>query len=281
MNILRQAYPYYYEFPQLLRYSLLIAVFGFCFIYLFEPFNVNKEEHLYHYSLICLAHTIAAVGTFTLIAGSSNLWVKDPAKWTFAKEIFLLSIMFIAIGTTNFLIRDLIYDNPYDWNLKVLMEEIRNAFLVGTLIFLMFVPINFNRLNRKYQSGAEKLIIHQKSKEIKNPGIVLKTHNKNEQIHLNIQHFIVAKAEGNYVEIKSGDDNGIKREIARIPLKEMELHLSEYPSLFKCHRSYLVNLDKLVSVSGNAQGYQLILDGLTEAIPVARGRITAFEERMT
>jgi DNA-binding LytR/AlgR family response regulator len=38
----------------------------------------------------------------------------------------------------------------------------------------------------------------------------------------------------------------------------------------KCHRSCIVNLDKVVKVSGNAQGFKLHLKETDFVVPVAR-----------
>lgn len=56
----------------------------------------------------------------------------------------------------------------------------------------------------------------------------------------------------------------------RSTLRRMEDALASWPQFFRCHRTYLVNLDKVAHVSGNAQGYRLHLEGLDDTIPVSR-----------
>lgn len=43
-----------------------------------------------------------------------------------------------------------------------------------------------------------------------------------------------------------------------------------YPHIIRCHRSYIVNLDRVERVTGNAQGYKLHLLGGQFEVPVAR-----------
>ena len=50
----------------------------------------------------------------------------------------------------------------------------------------------------------------------------------------------------------------------------MEKQLSDLPQFFRCHRTYLVNLDRVGHVSGNAQGYKLHLEGIDNLVPVSR-----------
>jgi DNA-binding LytR/AlgR family response regulator len=42
------------------------------------------------------------------------------------------------------------------------------------------------------------------------------------------------------------------------------------PKLFRCHRSFIVNLAQVKSVSGNAQGYRLHFSDPSITIPVSR-----------
>ena len=60
-------------------------------------------------------------------------------------------------------------------------------------------------------------------------------------------------------------------------LKEFEEQLSSFPYVFKVHRSYLVNLQAIESIMGNAQGYALRLKNYSEGtIPVSRSTIQEF-----
>jgi DNA-binding LytR/AlgR family response regulator len=56
--------------------------------------------------------------------------------------------------------------------------------------------------------------------------------------------------------------------------------VTEYSMIYKTHRSYLVNLNYVEHVTGNAQGYKLHLNSHEEKIPVARNSIKNFEEKM-
>jgi DNA-binding LytR/AlgR family response regulator len=43
-----------------------------------------------------------------------------------------------------------------------------------------------------------------------------------------------------------------------------------YNYFYRCHRSYLVNLNYIRHISGNATGYKLHLEGVNDLIPVSR-----------
>jgi DNA-binding LytR/AlgR family response regulator len=52
-------------------------------------------------------------------------------------------------------------------------------------------------------------------------------------------------------------------------VEESTRHL---PFLFRCHRAYIVNLDRVTNIGGNAQGYRLSLSNNPEVVPVSRAK---------
>lgn len=55
----------------------------------------------------------------------------------------------------------------------------------------------------------------------------------------------------------------------RSSLSRLENQL-EGQNIVRCHRSFIVNLDKVEKVTGNAQGYKLHLETPELVVPVAR-----------
>jgi DNA-binding LytR/AlgR family response regulator len=51
-------------------------------------------------------------------------------------------------------------------------------------------------------------------------------------------------------------------------------------NVMKTHRSYVVNLDAIEDVKGNAQGFLLKLYGAEELVPVSRNNINDFNVLM-
>ena len=72
-----------------------------------------------------------------------NRYLKSDVNWTLGKELLNLSILLLLIGIAGFLIRDLIYTNSDNWSLRYFLEEIRNTFLIGFLLLIIVLPINF------------------------------------------------------------------------------------------------------------------------------------------
>jgi len=80
----------------------------------------------------------------------------------------------------------------------------------------------------------------------------------------------------NYVKIGYIDrESVINEEVQRATLKSLQEEL-QATVIVKCHRSYLVNKTSIISVSGNAQGLLLTLQGCDKSIPVSRSFVPAF-----
>ncbi len=54
-----------------------------------------------------------------------------------------------------------------------------------------------------------------------------------------------------------------------MPISKLESQINEF-GLIRCHRSYIMNPDKVIQVSGNAQGLKLELSNKTYQVPVSR-----------
>lgn len=277
-NYFNQLYPFYYRNRKSLFIILLLFSFiSFLFSYLFQPFEVNIAEHKINSNFILLIHAFIPLPIVYIYFWFVNKNVKDETSWTIGKEIFHLSIVLLLIGISDFLIRDFIYTNSNNWSFKYLFEEIRNTFLVGVLLLLIILPLNLQRLLKIYQKRATKLNIKKVSNFRKLDSVYINSSINSENFNLHIHSFLFAKVDGNYAEIYIMSENNIDKKIIRLSLKELEKQFIDFNFIFKTHRSYLVNLNHIKAVHGNAQGYKLQLDNFTSKIPVSRSRIKEFD----
>ncbi|TVP48975.1 MAG: LytTR family transcriptional regulator [Mongoliibacter sp.] len=279
-EFLRQPYPYYFKGKNLWILAAVIFTMSLGFNYFFEPFVVYKPEHKVSYFWISIIHSLNAFISILLVIGLNNLRINED-KWTVGNEIALISIVLLMIGICQFLVRDLIYANPNNWSFGYLLEEVRNTFLVGLLFALILVPLNYLRLMKAHLKTAQTFnetppiqLAHQKP-----PFLPIVTQQKSDDFDLDLENFLLAKSEGNYLEIFFENGGQANKVIKRMTMKELENQLESFPQCFKTQRSYLVNLQKVEHVKGNAQGYQLKIKGFSDPIPVSRGMIDEFEKK--
>lgn len=271
----QQPYPYAYNNKKyVLIFLVVIVLLSFLFSYAFDPFEVNVDEHKIDYFWILWIHAALPLPIAFCYFYVFDFTVKDDSRWTLGKEIILLFTVLILIGIGSFLVRDIIYNNPNNWSWHYFIEEVRNSFLVGALLLFIVLPLNLERLIKKHQKTLASL-------RLKKPNIVAKTETiqillGQETFKLDINEFLFAKVESNYTEIYTYNGVEVKKELFRITLKELENHLNTFPTIYKTHRSYLVNLSKITACQGNAQGYQLTLQNYEATVPVSRSKLTDF-----
>ena len=278
-RFLNQPYPYYYHQRQLHKLGALVIALCFIINFFFEPFVVYVPEHKISFVWISLVHSVLPVliayGYFTL----ANFFFDGEETWVIGKEILNLAIVLLLIGISNFLIRDLIYDNPRNWSWQYLYEEIRNAFLVGSLLVAIIVPLNFNNMFRKYHQQADDL--NRNYHAVPPTGesddlIFIKTQVKGDDFQLKVSGFLFARVAGNYVELIMRSEGVLTKQLKRISIKDLGQQLAGNCHIMKTHRAYLINTQTISDIKGNAQGYQLTLDHYPEKVPVSRSMIPRF-----
>jgi LytTr DNA-binding domain len=281
MSLPHQPYPYNHSTKVLYKLASVSFIIVFLFLWLFEPFHVNTDEQKLGYWLICFIHAITPSLIYIIYFLLFNLVtpITSYEHWTVGKEIAHLAVLFFLIGVSSFLVRDVIYTNPDNWSWRYFIEEIKNTFLSGTLISTMLILIDFYRLNSNTQKQAKIVNNHLIYTEtIVSDEISIKALVKSDDFVLVLNHFLFARAEGNYVEIFYTTIDTVKKDLKRISLSNLEAQLSVHPHLFRCHRAYLVNINNIREVTGNAQGYQLTFTGTTEQAYVSRKNLIQFNK---
>jgi hypothetical protein len=276
-------YPARYQSENLVKIVSAQFLLVFVTLYLFKPFTVNVSEQRWNYLTICCLHALLPAlivfGYITMLGHiRKRLQIND---WTLKKELLNVAILFLIIGLFSFLLRSLIYTNPDNVSWRYLWIEIRNAYLAGVVfcLYLIFARVYFN-------STANKLIDHLSisppSQSIKadlnaSP-IFIKAHVKIDDFYFKADDLLFAKADGNYVTVYILKDGFLKSELKRISLKQLEIQLAAYPYLLRCHRAYLLNVQRVAKLSGNSQGYLISFDETENKVPVSRAYLNQFDQ---
>ncbi len=95
-------------------------------------------------------------------------------------------------------------------------------------------------------------------------------------LEMELRDLLVITSAGNYVFVYSCKNGEVKKDLLRASLSQVEQMLGRHPEIFRCHRTAIVNLTKIKSASGDAQGYLLSFDHTDKTVPVSRNRVKAF-----
>jgi len=81
---------------------------------------------------------------------------------------------------------------------------------------------------------------------------------------------ICLQSSDNYVTIMALIGGELQTAMLRMTLKSAEVLTNPCARIIRCHKSYIVNLNHVRDISGNAQGYKLHIPSLDFPIPVSR-----------
>ena len=273
-------YPQRYKFENLIKSSIVVFLIILLFLLMFKPFGVYDPELKMHYFFICFLHALAPAIILFVYFGVLNYFrkTKNQTKWTLLEEFIQIGALLVLIGTASFLMRDLLYNNPNNWSWNYFFEEIRNCIVAG--IFFNFI-LRLSSFYFESKKGSPFVLQFtplavKPEKTVLKSNLFITTQVKQDDFLLDMDQLLFAKADGNYIELTKSNGHQMTTEVKRISLTQFETQITDYPHLFRCHRTYLVNMYKIKQVAGNSQGYVLSFKETDIKIPVSRKQIDNF-----
>ena len=141
------------------------------------------------------------------------------------------------------------------------------SFSIGSLPSVLFILI----LERQHYKTIEK---NEAIKNSFNKSTIVRdlqffSSNKNLEYNFKSTDINCIKGCGNYYIVYFESDNNIQQQIIRNTLKSLEKQL-DIKQFIRCHKSYIVNRDKIISIKGNAKNLKIKTSLLNFDIPVSR-----------
>lgn len=146
--------------------------------------------------------------------------------------------------------------------------------VTGSIIFIILrayhLLISQEKISTIYIQPIKKL--GSKNNFINKNEFFITGKNRNESLKLNVHQFIYAKSEGHYIKISYFKKNtkNIKFYTLRNTISTVESQLSDYDSLFRCHKSYIINISFLKSVIGTSNKAHIRLFHHPLNMPIAK-----------
>lgn len=279
-QLLRRPYPIDKSTARLVLVSVLFGAFVFGFLRFFEPFGITGLPD--HKTAICAGFGLwCTAAVFALNFGVVRLFprVFRESNWTVGKEMAWVTFhcAFIGLGNAAYAV----LTGMTHWSKEVFLTYEVYTVAVGIFPISISVLLAEVRLNRRYREQSAELNTHLPKEQTVPAGITLPSDNKNEQLTIAAQDLVCLEAADNYVTVYHAEAGRVRKTVLRSTLKAQEEQLSAIPTIFRPHKSYLVNCDHIERVSGNAQGYKLHLAGLEEPVPVSRKQNEELRKRLT
>lgn len=269
--ILNNAYPSPSPETRNLGVAVLFGIFISFFLIFFEPFDIDivsgktKIFPLLFFGLITT--TVLSVFLYLLPRGFPALFKEN--HWTVKHQIAYCCIILFVIATLNGLFTNYINSLGFSWSNYWWI--INRTFILGCIPFSFLILMDSIRKNQVNIKDAKAILDMRSSDETAPEGVQwsINTDLKNESFTFNDIYFNYAEAHGNYIDFYFDKNGETRFNTYRINLTAFEKQLNA-SYLHRCHRSYLVNLNKVTNVTGNAQGLKLILDDNVTTVPVSR-----------
>lgn len=271
--------------PFIITKGSLVLVFVTTFFLLFflRPFGYDVLPNAFLAGLSLGHGGIASSGMWMsvwMFKWMAPNWSK-PEGWTVGKELMLI---FFTIGVIAFLTFLMMWGTGLIAIAPILLfKEV-----VGKTLLVSIIPIVLLVLFEQYLHQRKKLkqaiALNSKIKEsIPKPNTIhlLDIKNENGSLALRVapSELVFIKSEGNYLEVYYYQ-NELKYQLVRNSLKALA---SDFDSsqFFQCHKSYLVNIQQVVKVNGNARNLTLTLRYVETPIPVSRSKTKLLEAHLS
>ncbi len=271
-KILQQPYPFPHKSVGVsLRKSLVEGAGVALFFVVFQPFGLNDWQHPYKLWVLIGFGGIVSICTLFNRSILPLLFPKffNEQKWVVWKEIADVLILLLLITCAN-----MFYSKFFFHYIPLTLFGFIAMFFIVILVGL--VPISFGVMsNYIYQlKKYNQTIVVQPNETVKQEEktithIKLTAENEKDILELSSDNLFFIESSDNYSTVFYQKDNTLQKELLRSSLTRLEGQIN-LPNIVRCHRSYIVNLNKVEKVTGNAQGYKLHLKSLDLTVPVAR-----------
>jgi len=230
--------------------TIFHGILVFIFLNLFKPFKLyHLKGHLFGFTI--LMGILTFIIPFLLLVLLKKVNYK---KWTVG-SVSILSFCFILVYSYILWVASGIYKDitglvklsfflfyKYSSSLAILS--------IATIIILNDIITSFKK---KKNSIPKEQIIKTKEQEI-----TIYSDNKKEELNIKIDKLIYASVTGNYTSFFIINKQEVKEVVLRNTLSKIFIQLNNYPQIFKCHKSYIVNTSFFDTLTGNARGYNII-----------------------
>lgn len=273
ITFLQQPFPYSENFSKRFLTVTGISLFVFFFLAFFKPFGMSNigDQQIF---------VAAGYGGVTfIIASITNIVIPklfprifNEAKWTLLHEIIYIQFMIFLVATGNLLLTVWLGYERMSWKGLLNFELITLA--VASFPVCVLIITKQNILLRRNLSAAKNMtenLYHKERLQSKEGELVtIFAENEKDNLTVEARSICYVTAADNYVDVFYSNGEGIEKKIIRTTLRNVQGNLKLFSQFYRCHRTYIVNLEKVVKVAGNAQGYRLILENIAEQVPVAR-----------
>ena len=233
-------------------YAFGYSAFVIILILLIQPIGLIKIEWFKKKVLLVIVLGVN-YGLFYFIQTISLKYFLNNRLSKKYQPIFTDILFILLVSLLNILIIYTFFPNIY------ILYTVNIYFASFVITALSF--ITYNELVKLFSTSQMQIINEENTKKE-----VLNIKDSSTVISIPVNDIFYIKSFGNYIQIF--EKNNKKGHLLRFALKDLD---NKYTDLYRCHKSYLVNVKHIKKITGNTKGYKLELNDLENVyIPVSR-----------
>lgn len=273
---------YLYDKKNNVRLIVFTALFALLFINLFQPFgsrdwypNVSDIKYFAFSSLIILTGMLVVVISRIILVSRSKKY--QIFYWQYALWI-MSEIVAMAIFYTLFA-----RYFPKDGVNREIADIFRRSLNNTALILLLPYAISWLYFSWKEKSVLLETIEKERPTEVRPRGLIAFPDEKGDlKISVMLDHLLYIESADNYATIYYLNKTGLAHFLLRNSLKWIEEHYASETPLTRCHRSFIVNMEKVKILKKIKGGIVLELDTQgTPDIPVSKTYYEPFIQKFS
>ena len=276
----KEVYPsYMLEIERANTTSVIVGICVFFILIVLQPFGLELEPWNMRFRdafIFGIITTIFCRMKLLVMAYLLKKQIVVEEKWNLSSEIAFQIWFLFSLGIINWIVGHYMYGCAFAFSFFKRWQ--RETFSVGIFPLMSLVFLRQYNMLKTYSSKANNIEAKLSVASIR---AITEKDNRTEKLTFSddqtfdtalIDPFTILYlvAADNYIRIFYLENNSLKNLLVRSTLKSAEEKLTAYENFYRCHRSYLVNLNYLRHISGNATGYKLHLEGTDNLIPVSR-----------
>jgi hypothetical protein len=198
--------------------------------------------------------------------------LKRNLVWVLGINLIFANIMFFALNV--FLIYK--YNTFQEFTFKNYLWWAYLQLLFGVPLGIIINLVNQYYLLKKHLKIAANINNSiEKKNELVSQSLLEFEVDKFTKVNIDINNLVFIEAFGNYLNV-TYVNNGVKKITIRETINNIEQKICSTNIIYKPHRSYLVNLQHIHHITGDAQGLKVHFKDIDNIIPVSRNKIKEF-----
>ncbi len=151
--------------------------------------------------------------------------------------------------------------------------------LTAVIPISVLIIVNHNKILRSHLKLADELSKKLRdNKTIQDKIVYFNSDYQKDSLAIKVSLLLYIRSANNYIEIFWKEGDVIKNQMVRCSLLSAEENLKEHKFIFKCHRSYMVNINYIDHIEGNSQEYKLFFENIQTPIPVSKNSVDKLKE---